>query len=105
LSTTHALNISETFFLSAKEALTLDHLETPTLELAQNLLLMSEYATERCHHQRGHLHAALLYLSLAIRVCTALGLHEDSDASQGPLVREISRRVWWECIYTDMWAP
>lgn len=103
-TTAHALNTSETFFLSAKEILTLDHLETPSLELAQNLLLMTQYAIERCHHQRGHLHASLLYLSLAIRVCTALGLHEDSGATQGPLIREISRRVWWECIYTDMWV-
>ncbi|KAF4955777.1 hypothetical protein FGADI_4349 [Fusarium gaditjirri] len=97
-----ALNVSETFFLRAKEALTLDVLEAPSLELAQNLLLMTHYAVERCHHKRGHLHASLLYLSLTIRVCTALGLHEDSGANQGPLARELSRRIWWECIYTDI---
>ncbi|KAF5694893.1 C6 transcription factor [Fusarium globosum] len=97
-----ALNVSETFFLSAKEALTLDVLEAPSLELAQNLLLMTHYAVERCHHKRGHLHASLLYLSLTIRVCTALGLHEDSGANQGSLARELSRRIWWECIYTDI---
>ncbi|PVH70042.1 hypothetical protein DL98DRAFT_148992 [Cadophora sp. DSE1049] len=101
-TTAHALNTSEAFFLSAKEALTLDLLETPTVELAQTLLLMTHYVVERCIHQRGHLHASLLYLSLAIRVCTALGFHEDSGASKGPLTREIGRRIWWECIYTDM---
>lgn len=103
-TSTHALNISETFFLRAKETFTLDLLETPTLELAQNLLLMTQYSIERCNHQRGHLHASLLYLSLAIRVSTALGLDQDSAANGAPLTRELSRRIWWECIYTDMSA-
>lgn len=97
-----ALHISETFFLRAKRAITLEQLETPSLELAQNLLLMTQYSMERCLHQRGHLHASLTYLSLAIRVCQSLGLHQQSTKIIGHVVGEVVKRVWWGCVYFDL---
>jgi hypothetical protein len=97
-----ALHISETFFLKAKRAITIEQLETPSLELAQTLLLMTQYSMERCLHQRGHLHASLIYISLAIRVCQSLGLHQNSTKMIGHVVREVTKRVWWGCVYFDL---
>ncbi|CZR50299.1 uncharacterized protein PAC_00171 [Phialocephala subalpina] len=98
----NALHISEKFFLKAKRAITIEQLETPSLELAQNLLLMTQYSMERCLHQRGHLHASLTYISLAIRVCQSLGLHQNSTKMISHVVREVTKRVWWGCVYFDL---
>ncbi|KAH8810750.1 fungal-specific transcription factor domain-containing protein [Xylogone sp. PMI_703] len=102
MATDEALSISEHFFLSAKREIGLEQLETPSLELAQCLLLMTQYSTERCLFSSGHLHSTLTYLSLAIRVCRSLGLDRDSTRITSCIVREVGKRLWWGCVYFDI---
>jgi hypothetical protein len=96
------LPVSERFFLAAKKLVTLDDLETPSLCLAQNIMLITQYCVARTHRQRGYMHAAMTYLGLAIRVCRSLKFpsihHVENISGQDA----IALKLWWSCIYFDM---
>lgn len=97
-----SLPVSERFFLAAKKLVTLDDLETPSLHLAQNLMLITQYCITRLHHQRGFMHASMTYLGLAVRVCRSLrfpSIHYVENISGHDA---IAVKLWWSCIYYDV---
>lgn len=102
LEPSQCLPVSERFFLAAKKLVSLDDLETPSLPLAQNLMLLTQYCVTRVHGQRGFLHASMTYLGLAVRVCRSLKFPTiccDENLSGHDA---IALRLWWSCIYYDM---
>jgi len=98
----HRLPVSERFFLAAKKLISLDDLETPSVLLAQNLLLITQYCVARTHRQRGFMHAALTYLGLAIRTCRSLRFPGIKYVDNLPGPDVIALKLWWSCIYYDM---
>ena len=98
----HRLPVSERFFLAAKKLISLDDLETPSVLLAQNLLLITQYCVARTHRQRGFMHAALTYLGLAIRTCRSLRFPGIKYVDNLPGPDVIALKFWWSCIYYDM---
>lgn len=96
------LPVSERFFLAAKRFVSLDDLEMPSLQLAQNLLLLTQYCITRLHSQRGFMHSSMIYLGLAIRVCRSLKFPSIRYAENLPGHDAIALKIWWTCIYYDM---
>lgn len=87
------LRTSDSFYRRARMILPLDALDVPSLGVVQYLLLAANYLSftkfsNRCWNTLG----------MAIRVAQTLGLHEDAEASSNQLKREMSRRVWHQCL-------
>ncbi|RFU27671.1 hypothetical protein B7463_g8653, partial [Scytalidium lignicola] len=60
--------------------------------MAQNLLIREEESLSSCS-----------YLSVALRIAQAMGLHRDSALFKlDPIQAEIRRRIWWHIIHTDI---
>ncbi|KAK5062780.1 hypothetical protein LTR84_004855 [Exophiala bonariae] len=94
--------MSERFFLAAKRLVSLDDLEMPSLHLAQNLLLLTQYCITRVHRQRGFLHASMTYLGLAVRVCRSLKFPSIRYTGSLPSHDVTALKLWWTCIYYDI---
>lgn len=60
--------------------------------IVQNLLLREEEPLASCS-----------YISVALRVAQAMGLHRDgSNFDLPPIEAEMRRRIWWHIIHTDV---
>jgi len=93
------LQTSRVFVDKAKSYLRFQMLDTPTLEFAQVLLLLTQYYIEECLNRRGFLPNALTHLSMAINVCRILGFHKPT--SPNPIYQQLALRAWWGCVYFD----
>ncbi|KAH8797355.1 fungal-specific transcription factor domain-containing protein [Xylogone sp. PMI_703] len=60
--------------------------------MAQNLLIREEESLSSCS-----------YLSVALRIAQAMGLHRDGALFKlDPIQAELRRRIWWHIIHTDI---
>lgn len=60
--------------------------------IAQNLLIREEESLSSCS-----------YISVALRIAQAMGLHRDGSLFKlDPIQAEIRRRIWWHIIHTDV---
>lgn len=93
---TTTLDKSErTFFDRATTLLTIDLMDSCSLQLVQTLLLMAQYLqninlSNRCW----------VVIGMAIRVAQSLALHLDI-AGESQAQREERRRAWYLCILLD----
>lgn len=77
-------------------------LDAATIESVQLLLLASVYLQSTQHASR-----CWNTLGLAIRAAQAIGLHLEHHHAdcENQLEREIGRRVWYNCVILDRYAP
>lgn len=90
-------NVTQTYFLRAKQFIGLDLLEMHNIGVVQTLLLMTLFLqstpfASRCWNSVG----------IACRVGQGLGLHVDpNQINRGPIETEIRRRTWHGCVVLD----
>lgn len=89
-----AADAAQRYFETAREIFRQTLLEEGSIELVQALAIMGNYLQRRDTPNSGY-----MCLGLAIRMATALGLHNPS-ARQGPspLDDEMRHRIWWGLV-------
>lgn len=86
----------ESFVSQARQIISLEF-DDPTLETVQAMILLIQHDFFRAKGKKS-----MIYISMAIRMATTLGLHEESpDPSLTFLEREQRRRTYWSLVVLD----
>lgn len=87
-------------FNGVKSQLTVDSLETGSLNLVQSFAMAANYLQKRNRPNSGY-----NYGGVALRLAISLGLHKEfRNWHAAPLKKEIRRRVWWSLCILDVGA-
>ena len=87
-------------FNGVKSQLTVDSLETGSLNLVQVFAMAANYLQKRNRPNSGY-----NYGGVALRLAISLGLHKEfRNWHAAPLKKEIRRRVWWSLCILDVGA-
>lgn len=86
----------ETFVSKARRIISMEF-DDPTIETVQSMILLIQHDFFRSKGKKS-----MIYISMAIRMATTLGLHEESpDPSLTFLEREQRRRTYWSLVVLD----
>jgi len=96
LEETEREDLSWEFYKRSIKLVSLDSLDTPSLQIVQLLVLRGYFLlytplADRCWNTAG----------VALRVAQAVGLQSDRTGNYHQLTREMRRRVWYTCVMLD----
>lgn len=81
---------SSVYYAAARSALSIDMLESGTIEAVQAFLLVGNYLQKRDRTNTGY-----NFIGLACRMALGLGLHRDLREHEDTMARERRRQLFW----------
>ncbi|CAM1509711.1 Fc.00g000460.m01.CDS01 [Cosmosporella sp. VM-42] len=90
VSSTESEHMDSTYYAAAKSNLSLQMLESGTVETVQAFLLLGNYLQKRDQTNTGY-----NFIGLAYRMALGLGLHRDLPGNQDTLDHERRRQLFW----------
>lgn len=100
VSSTWSDNTHMALFNAVKATLSIESLETGSMNLVQAFALAANYLQKRNRPNSGY-----NYGGVALRMAISLGLHKElQDGTTVPFKKELRRRVWWSLCVLDVGA-